>query len=280
MGRQAGGQAVAALVVLVTVLVVVGAAWVFQRSLIYLPGSDAVPPARHVLDDARDVVLHTVDGLELGAWHVPARCGMTVLVAPGNGGNRAGRAELARSMVDRGLGVLLLDYRGYGSNPGSPTEEGSRLDARAALDFLAEQGAAAPADLLYLGESLGAAVVSDLALDHPPAAIVLRSPFTSLADAARANYGIPVGWLLRDHYRVREAVSELQVDLTVVYGEADRIVPAAQSRDVAAAAREAGNAVTEVALPGLDHNDAALARGPEVVDAVVAAAQRAGYDCG
>lgn len=254
-------------------LAVVGLAvlalWTFQRSLIYLPDTGRPPPAGEVLPGGQDVELRTSDGLALAAWHVAApQSGATVLVAPGNGGNRSGRVPLAQALVDAGHGVLLLDYRGYGGNPGTPTEEGLARDARAARDFLL-QAAGVPEDrLVYLGESLGAAVATELAAEHRPAGLLLRSPFTSLADAGRAAYGVPVGWVLRDEFRVREAVGRVAAPVAVVYGDADTIVPPEQSAAVAQAARDAGTDVHEAVVPGANHNDAQLAHGEEVVAAV------------
>src|SRR4051812_34218054 len=94
---------------------------VMQRRLIYFPDSAGVAPAGEVIEGARDVTVHTADGLRLGAWFVAAQAQgpgapMAVLVAPGNGGNRADRAPLALELSRRGLAVLLMDYRGYGGN--------------------------------------------------------------------------------------------------------------------------------------------------------------------
>ncbi|WP_017598943.1 alpha/beta hydrolase, partial [Nocardiopsis lucentensis] len=122
-------------VAVAVILVLVGLVWGFQRSLIYLPSSADVPPAAEVIDGARDITLTTRDGLELGAWFVPARGtdrGTAVLVANGNAGNRQLRAPLAKALADAGLSVLLFDYRGYGGNPGRPSEGGLALDAAAA----------------------------------------------------------------------------------------------------------------------------------------------------
>jgi fermentation-respiration switch protein FrsA (DUF1100 family) len=104
-----------------------------------------------------------------------------VLVFNGNGGNRAHRAPLAAALSRSGLAVLLFDYRGYGGNPGAPTEPGLLADARAARAYLASRPGVDPGRLVYLGESLGAAVAVALAVEVPPLALVLRSPFTSLA---------------------------------------------------------------------------------------------------
>jgi hypothetical protein len=248
---------VLAVVVLPTALL-----WVFQRRLVFFPDGTPVPAAATVLAGAADVRLHTADGLELGAWFVsPPAASATVLVASGNGGNRAGRAPLAAKLVEAGLAVLLVDYRGYGGNPGSPSEEGLALDVRAAHRFLTEEH---PGPILYYGESLGCAVVTELASEHPPAGMVLRSPFTDLAAAGAEHYPfLPVRLLLRDRFPVRETVARLRVPTVVVLGTADSVIPPAQSREVATAA---GARLIEV--PGADHNDPVLLDGPQVIDAV------------
>ncbi|MDP3967348.1 MAG: alpha/beta fold hydrolase [Nocardioides sp.] len=265
------------------------ALWSGQRTLVYFPDATDVPPTEELLPDlpgARDVVLRTSDDLDLRASYVPAgpECEVTVLLTPGNGGNRAGRTALVRGLAEQGLGVLAVDYRGYGGNPGSPSEAGTRRDARAAYAFLTRDEGIAPARLLYFGESLGGAVAADLAAEHPPGAVLLRSPFTSLAAMARAVYGAPTGPLLRDEYVVTDAVGRFGAaapgtPFTVVLGDADAIVPATQSREVAAAGRDAGLDVDEVVLPGADHNEPVLVHGPEVLDAAAALADRIGGDC-
>jgi fermentation-respiration switch protein FrsA (DUF1100 family) len=252
----------ALLVVLVVVVAVTGLLWAFQRRLIYLPQGE--PGSAPV--GARDVELTTDDGLRLGGWFFPGDDGApAVLVANGNGGHRGLRAPLAESLQDAGLSVLLFDYRGYAGNPGSPSEEGLALDVRAAREFLLET--APTGRLLYYGESLGAAVVTELATEHPPAGLVLRSPFTDLAAVGSEHYPfLPVRLLLRDRYPVEEAIAQVRVPTTVVYGTADTIVPPEQSRAVAAAAADLHRLV---AVPGADHNDLALLDGPELVEAVV-----------
>ena len=117
------------------VLFVVLFSWVFQRRLIYLPSTDAVPSAASMLTGARDVQIMTSDRLQLGAWYMPAHRQadtFTVLVANGNASDRSLRAPLARALANQDFGVLLFDYRGYGGNPGSPSEEWLARDVRAA----------------------------------------------------------------------------------------------------------------------------------------------------
>ena len=270
--RAVVGAAVVALVC----TVLVGLLWALQRHLIYLPDAGPDLAAADAVPGARDVTLTTEDGLRLAAWYVAGRTpdAPAVLVANGNGGHRGMRAPLARALAEEGLAVLLFDYRGYAGNPGSPSEEGLARDARAARAFLLEE-ARVPADrLVYFGESLGAAVATGLAAEHPPAGLVLRSPFADLAAVGSEHYPfLPVRALLRDRYPVAEQVGTIEVPTTVVYGSADSIVPPAQSRAVADAAARLHRVVE---VPGADHNDLALLSGEEVVSAVVELAALSG----
>jgi pimeloyl-ACP methyl ester carboxylesterase len=257
-----------ALAVLVVVALLVGAVWLVQRRLIYFPDRSAPPPVASVLPGAQEVTLHTADGLELGAWlvrpppTVPDRR-LAVLLAPGNAGNRLDRTPLAKALAARGLTVLLVDYRGYGGNPGSPTERGLAEDADAAWSFLAGRWGSR---LLYFGESLGAAVVTALAVRHPPAGLVLRSPFTDLPAVGRVHYPfLPVRLLARDRFPVAGLIGQVAVPTLVVYGTADSVVPAAQS---AAVAKSAAGPVRVVVIDDADHNDASLVYGDRLVDAV------------
>jgi hypothetical protein len=265
----------AVVIVLAVLALLLALVWALQRRLIYLPFPAAVPPAAALLHDAREVTLRTVDGLELGAWFVapgePDRR-VGVLVAAGNAGNRSLRAPLAEALARHGLAVLLFDYRGYGGNRGRPTEAGLARDVRAALRFLGDE-AGLPGDrLLYYGESLGAAVVTELATAHPPAGLVLRSPFVDLASVGRVHYPfLPVRTLLRDRYPLAEQLARVTVPTTVVYGSDDRIVPPDQSRAVAAAA---GGPTRLVEVEDADHNDRALLDGPALIAAVVELADR------
>ncbi|GAB3347435.1 alpha/beta hydrolase [Modestobacter lapidis] len=250
-------------------VVLTGLLWAFQRSLVFLPEDGPQQPVDVVLPGAHDVRLVTADGLLLAAWYLPAPepGSAAVLVANGNGGHRGLRAPLAEALHEAGLGVLLFDYRGYAGNPGSPSEEGLALDIRAARTFLVEDAAVPPDRLLYLGESLGAAVVTELAVEHPPAGLVLRSPFVDLPAVAAVHYPfLPVRALLRDRFPVAEQVARVRAPTTVVYGTDDSVVPPGQSRAVARAAARLHRVVE---VPGAGHNDRVLLDGEQLIAAVV-----------
>lgn len=249
---------VAVLVVVAGVVVL----WSVQRHLTYFPAGQP-PPVDQVLAGGQDVQVTTADGLELQAWWVDGGATTAVLVLPGNAGNRAARAPLAAALRRMGLSVLLLDYRGYGGNPGTPSQAGLLADGRAAWDWLA---ARPDVDRVVLfGESLGAAVAVGLARDRDPAALVLRSPFTSLADMARLHFGPVPGWFLRDPYPVEEWIGAVDAPVLVVASDADDIVPFRFSRRVHDAAPAPRRLVR---VDDVGHNDRGLLDGHVLVDAV------------
>jgi fermentation-respiration switch protein FrsA (DUF1100 family) len=239
-------------------------AWVLQRRLIYFPADDAPPPQAVGLSGVASVTFQTDDGLTLNGWFVPpdgpAWC--TVIVFNGNAGHRAMRAPLADAFRQHGLAVLLVDYRGFGGNPGSPTERGLIADARAARRFLAGRGDVDPARVAYFGESLGAAVAIQLAVEFPPAGLVLRSPFGSLAETGQFHYPfLPVRWLLRDRFASSEFIRRIHTPLLMISGDRDRIVPLDHSRRLFDAAVDPKTLVINDA----DHNDASLLYGGEMI---------------
>ena len=93
----------------------------------------------------------------------------------GNGGNIAYRGERIRTFWQAHLGLLMVEYPGYGGNPGSPSEAGMIAAGRAALDFLDKQGVSSDRLILY-GESIGSGIATRLATEHLVAGLILESP--------------------------------------------------------------------------------------------------------
>lgn len=230
-----------------------------QRRFVYFPDQHVPPPPAGI----QEVIAQTGDGLRLRGWLSAADAdGPLLLVFHGNGGDHADRLPLAEALRPHGISVLLAGYRGYGGNPGTPSEAGLAADARAWQERAAQE----ERPLVYFGESLGAAVATGLAAESPPAALVLRSPFESLPAVGRHHMPLlPLRWLLHDRYDVVNRIGEVRGPVLVVAGTADQIVPSSQSRAV----YEAATAPKRwLAVPGADHNDGVLLDGPDLIAAV------------
>ncbi len=239
-----------------------------QRRMIYFP-SRTLGTADTVLPSSEEVSFLTDDGLVLEGWFLPSTPdgnSVTVLVFNGNGGNRSDRGSLARGLASNGHGVLLFDYRGYGTNEGTPSEEGLESDGRAAAKYLTTRSDVDSERIVYFGESLGAAVAIATAGQDPPAALILRSPFTSLPEVASIHFPfLPTSLLLRDRYPNEEEIRTIDIPVLVIAGSEDRTVPLEQSERVFLAAK---NPIRMIVINGADHNDAQLSSGEQMLDAV------------
>jgi fermentation-respiration switch protein FrsA (DUF1100 family) len=222
-------------------IVFVAALYVFQRNLMYHPDSMVPFPAGSGVSEMEVVGLVTDDGLRLLAWYRPAEEERATLVYfHGNAGHIGTRGDKVRPYLDAGLGVLLVSYRGYAGNPGSPTEEGLYADGRAALGFLAERGIG-PAGVVLYGESLGSGVAVDVAhrqaAIEPVAGVILESPFSSIADVAQTRYPfVPARWLVRDHFDSVAKIATISAPLLILHGGRDRVVPLRFGRRLSTAA--------------------------------------------
>lgn len=210
-----------------------------DRQLLYFPDPSR-PDIRAVgRADAREVRLATEDGLQLLGWWLPPPPSRPVIAYfHGNGGNIGHRAELMRDFAAAGFGALFLEYRGYGGNPGSPSEEGFYADARAALAFLDRQDVP-PQRLVLYGESLGTAVAVRMAAERPVGAVVLEAPFTSIEAVGRHHYPfLPVSLVLRDRFDAASQITQVTAPILMLHGERDEVVPVAVGRALFAAAPE------------------------------------------
>ncbi|MSO93892.1 MAG: alpha/beta hydrolase [Rhodospirillales bacterium] len=218
---------------------VVGGMYFAQRHLMYLPDTSVPSAAASGVPEMVEVGLTTEDGLRLRSWYREAVSGApTIVYFCGNGGHIGYRGFKVRPFLDAGLGVLMVSYRGYGGNEGSPTEEGLYADGRAALAFLHARGVPRKLWILY-GESLGSGVavqlaqeIRDAALDETSVgALVLESPFTSMVDAAGDHYPwAPTHLLVRDRYDSAEKIGRLKSPLLILHGEQDTIVSVRHGR--------------------------------------------------
>lgn len=203
-----------------------------QSSLVFLPEMDRdfrASPADISLPFTA-LQLTTADGETLDGWFVPADAKREarglVIFLHGNAGNIGHRLDYLRMFHDLGLATLIIDYRGYGRSSGSPSEDGTYLDAAAAWRH-ATQVLGFPAGRIVLfGESLGGGVAAQLAATNRPAALVLASTFTSVPDMGADLYPLlPIRLLARIRYDTLARLPQIACPLLVIHSRNDDIIP-------------------------------------------------------
>jgi uncharacterized protein len=225
-----------------------------MNALLYLPARRvARTPAAAGLRFT-EVEFRADDEERLHGWWVPAGAPVIghVLLCHGNAGNIGDRVPHLALLSAAGFDVLVFDSRGYGRSSGRPSERGTHLDARAAREVLGRQDGVDAARVLYLGESLGGAVALALALELPPAGLILQSAFTSVRDMARRHYPFLPRAVVPDAYPNLRRIPRLRAPLLMLHGANDGIVPLMHGEELYAAAPEPKR--IEV-FPDAGHND-------------------------
>jgi alpha-beta hydrolase superfamily lysophospholipase len=177
------------------------------------------------------------------------------------------RSDLARALRLRGLGAVLVEYRGYGwsAAAGTPTEEGLYLDAEAALDALSSRGIG-PADVVLWGASLGTGVAAEMARRGRGSRLVLVTPYTSIPDLVPVP---PLRPLVADRFDTIAKASSIAMPTLVVHGDEDEIVPFEMGARIARALPKA----ELVVVRGGRHGDLFARDAARIYDAVTALAR-------
>ena len=234
-----------------------------QRSLMYFPETIHTTPAAAGLPQAEEVKLTTSDGEHIIAWHVPPRDGKPVILYfHGNGGALRYRVERFTRLITDGIGVVAVEYRGYGGSSGSPSERGLIADAEAGYAFAA---ARYPDQQIVLwGESLGTGVAVALAAEKPVGRVILEAPFTSAAAVGAKHYWyMPVRLLMTDQFHSDARIGKVTAPLLILHGVKDQTVPYAMGEQLFALANKPKHIVRflDGAHEDLDKNGALVAVG-------------------
>jgi len=198
-----------------------------QDSLIFHP--QPLAEARRVQIAAQrpsveSLFMDAADGTRLHAWHVR---GNSLIIYFG------GNAEEVSWMLEEGarrtpgIGWLLVDYRGYGSSGGSPSEKALTEDALRWYDQMSQQYKT----IHLFGRSLGSGVAVQLAAQRPVAGVILVAPFDSLVEVGKHHYPfLPVNWMLRHRFDSVALAPTIKAPLLCIVATDDEIIPAVHSK--------------------------------------------------
>ncbi len=198
----------------------------YQRNLLYHPNENNYSGDK-ILVDIEKVKISTKDNIELLGWYHKKNLKnfKTLVFFHGNAGTLENRIHKLNHFEDMNINFLIIAWRGFSGNNGKPTEQGLYDDGKSAIDWLIKKGVNEKNIILY-GESLGTGVATHLAQDKDFAAVILETPFTSMADAAKTFYPfIPVRILLKDKFENYKKIKNINSPILVMHGEKDQIIP-------------------------------------------------------
>lgn len=206
-----------------------------------------------------DIYFPTSDGLTLHGWFVPGEKQLTWLWFHGNAGNISYRLDNIELLHHRlALNIFIFDYRGFGHSQGRPTEEGTYLDAEAALAYLRSRRDVDPDAIIFFGRSLGSAIAVDLGTKHKCPGLILESPPTSWLEMMRRFIPSLSPHELVVKYDSLSKIKGINVPLLVLHGDRDEVVSYELGRKLYEAANEPKQFYT---IKNAGHNDTYIVGG-------------------
>ncbi|HOW59680.1 MAG TPA: alpha/beta hydrolase [Candidatus Omnitrophota bacterium] len=179
-----------------------------------------------------NIFFETADHYKLNGWFIPAAGAQeTILFCHGNAGNISHRIEKLVLFHQLELNVFIFDYRSYGKSQGRPSEQGLYRDVDAAYRYLISRGIL-PEHIIGYGESLGGAVITDLALRAPMKVLILESTFTDIRGMIAAHYPFIPHQIVRSKYDSKQKIVSIKIPKLIMHSPDDEIVPFALGKDL------------------------------------------------
>ena len=198
----------------------------YQRNLLYHPSENNYLNDK-ITFNYEEIFIETDKNINLKSWFIKKDLNKfkTILIFHGNAGNLFNRVYKLNELNKLDVNILLISWRGFSGNKGKPTEKNLYHDAEEAVKWLNNQGAISKNIILYW-ESLGTGVATELGTSNAFGGIILESPFTSIANAAKIYYPyLPVNIILKDRYNSISKIKNITTPILIMHGRKDNIVP-------------------------------------------------------
>ena len=198
----------------------------YQRNLLYHPSENNYLNDK-ITFNYEEIFIETDKKIKLKSWFIKKDLDKfkTILIFHGNAGNLFNRVYKLNELNKLDVNILLISWRGFSGNKGKPTEKNLYRDADESVKWLNNQGVINKNIILY-GESLGTGVATELGTSNAFGGIILESPFTSIANAAKIYYPyLPVNIILKDRYDSIGKIKNINTPIFIMHGKMDNIVP-------------------------------------------------------
>ena len=212
--------------IILAYIIIVLFTYLYQRKLLYHPSENNYT-GDEIQFDYKEVFIEVDKDVKLKSWFLEKELkkNKTILYFHGNAGDLTNRVHKLNELNKLDVNILIISWRGFSGNPGKPTEKNLYNDARKSVEWLNKAGVTNKNIILY-GESLGTGVATELGQNNSFSGIVLESPFTSIADAAKIYYPyLPVNLLLKDRYDTIKKIKNIKIPVLIMHGKKDNIVP-------------------------------------------------------
>lgn len=219
-------------VVVLVIIILLVFLRLFEKKLIFFPYKKIELTPQYIGLNYEDIYFKTNDNVKLNGWFVPIKDKTkqkivpTILFCHGNAGNISHRIEILKIFNEFNYNIFIFDYRGYGRSDGSPSEEGTYLDAVASYNYLISRDDIDKSKIVLYGKSLGGAIAIDLATRVKIFALITEASFTSTVEVGRQVYPIfPVKLLVTQKFDALSKIGKITVPKLIIHSTEDEIIP-------------------------------------------------------
>ena len=212
--------------IILAYIIIVLFTYLYQRKLLYHPSENNYT-GDEIQFEYKEVFIEVDKDIKLKSWFLEKdlKKDKTILYFHGNAGDLSNRVHKLNELNKFNVNILIISWRGFSGNPGKPTEENLYNDARKSVEWLNQIGVKNKSIILY-GESLGTGVAVELGKSNIFNSIILESPFTSIAKAAKIYYPyLPINLLLKDRYDSIDKIGKINKPVLIMHGMKDDIIP-------------------------------------------------------
>ncbi len=173
-----------------------------------------------------DVYIKTEDNIKINGWFIPKEgAKYTILFCHGNAGNIGNRLEKIILLREANVNIFIIDYRGYGKSQGRPTEQGLYLDAAAAYNYLLDKREIKAENIILYGESVGTAVIINLASTAKIAGLIAEGGFSTGRDMGREIYPFLPSFVFSNKFDSLSKIKNINEPKLFIHSRDDEIIP-------------------------------------------------------
>ena len=218
---------------IIAYIVVITFIYFYQRNLLYHPSENNYQNDK-IQFNYEEIFIKVDEKIKLKSWIIKKdlRQFKTLLIFHGNAGHLSNRIYKLNELNKLDVNILLVSWRGFSGNKGSPSEQNLYKDAEATIKWLNEQKIKNDQIILY-GESLGSGVAIEMGKRNNFNSIILESPFTSIENSAKIYYPyLPVRLLLKDRYDSISKIKTIKAPILIMHGMKDDVVPFSMGKEL------------------------------------------------
>ncbi len=205
----------------------------YQRNLLYHPSENNYQNDK-IQFNYDEIFIKVDKKIQLKSWIIKKdfKKFKTLVIFHGNAGHLSNRIYKLNELNKLDINILLISWRGFSGNKGSPTEYNLYTDAKASIKWLNKEGVNSNQIVLY-GESLGSGVAVEVGKENNFNSIILESPFTSIENSAKIYYPyLPVRLLLKDRFDSISKIKMINTPILIMHGKKDEVIPFSMGKEL------------------------------------------------